>query len=458
MQGLKEAADFLKKKDDFTVVCHYDADGLTAGALIGTVLKRLGKKFAIHSTRALDTQRLRGIREKGNTFVFVDLGSGQTRLLEKELGDKEYCIIDHHKPDAVTERPHFNPHLFGADGSSELSGAGAAYFVGREVSKKNTDLSKIAIIGAVGDMQDTGGALTGLNREILKDGEECGEVAMKKDLRLFGRNSRPLTQFLSYCAEPFFPGLTANEEACREFMHSLDIPLKKAETWLYYVDLSENEKKTFVSGLYVYGKQHNIPEESLRDLVGEVYEFPREPERTELRDAKEFATMLNACGRNDQPDIGIQVCMGDRGEYLDKARTLLQRHRKVLRDGISWAQQTGAQELENIYVLDAGREIKDTLIGVIAGMLYGAQVIRNDKPIIALAVDDEGMDKASGRGTWTLVRRGLDLGAAMREAAKAAEGEGGGHTIAAGARVAPGKKKLFIEKIDEIIGGQLKKK
>jgi RecJ-like exonuclease len=76
---------------------------------------------------------------------------------------------------------------------------------------------------------------------------------------------------------------------------------------------------------------------------------------------------------------------------------------------------------------------------------------------VALALDDEGMLKASGRATAALVRQGVNLGAAMREAAAAVGGEGGGHNIAAGARMPPERKKAFIEAVNDVIGKQIRK-
>jgi RecJ-like exonuclease len=457
--GLKEVCGFIREKDDFTVVGHYDADGLTASGIAGLFLKRLGKKFSIHNTKYPEKGKMKEIKEWGDNFIFVDLGSGQLHVLEEELSDKEFCIIDHHKPHNETARPQFNPHLSGIDGVNSVSGAGMAYLVARELSKKNMDLAKLAIVGAIGDMQDVdSGRLIGLNKEILKDGEDCGEVRARKDLTLFGRHSRPLTQFLSYSADPFLPGLTANEDNCRDFLHSLGIPLKAGERWNYYIDLDEDQKKRLVSGLYVYGKQHGVPEDSLKRLVGDVYEFPKEPERTELRDAKEFSTLLNACGRHDKTEIGVKVCMGDRDKAYNEAKALLQLHRKMLRDGIEWAQENVIDEYKNMYVIDAGDKIKDTLIGVIAGMLYGTNVIRNDKPVIAVTVNDEGELKISGRATMHLVRNGLDLGDAMKVVAERLGGEGGGHNVAAGARVSPKQKKEFLESLDKAIGEQMKKR
>jgi single-stranded-DNA-specific exonuclease len=455
MRGLKEACAFIRGKDGFVLVGHHDADGLTATGIIGLLFDRLGKQYKTHNTKQLDRQRIADIAKLGERFVFVDCGSGQIDVLAELLGG-EFCIIDHHKPHTAPRVPHFNPHLSGIDGSTEISGAGAAYLVAREIDQQNKDLSKLAIVGAVGDMQDSVGHLIGKNREILKDGMDAGEIIAKKDIRFFGRNSRPLTQFLSYSSDPFLPGLTANEENCVGFLEDLNIKLYK-ERWRYYVDLNDEEKKRLISALYVYGKRAGVPEYILRGLIGEVYEFPHEPERTVLRDAKEFATLLNACGRHGETEIGVKVCMGDRDKYLKKAETLLQKHRKMLRDGIEWAQKNGVTTMNNIYVLDGGDEIKDTLIGVIAGMLYGAQVIKHDKPVIALAIDDDGMLKASGRATLGLVRRGLDLGKGMREACVDVGGEGGGHNIAAGARLLPRYRQEFLDELDRIVGKQIKK-
>ena len=98
--------------------------------------------------------------------------------------------------------------------------------------------------------------------------------------------------------------------------------------------MSEDEKKRFISGLYVYGKDHNMSEATLKSLVGEVYELLDEKEGTELRDAREFATLLNACGRQGETGLGVKVCLGDRGLFYNEAKELLQTHRKELRNGI----------------------------------------------------------------------------------------------------------------------------
>jgi RecJ-like exonuclease len=87
-----------------------------------------------------------------------------------------------------------NPHLVDIDGSTNISGAGVAYLVGREINKKNKDLASCAITGAIGDRQDKGEdfKLIGINEKIVQDGIKTKTVEMIKDLRFFGRETRPI--------------------------------------------------------------------------------------------------------------------------------------------------------------------------------------------------------------------------------------------------------------------------
>jgi RecJ-like exonuclease len=55
------------------------------------------------------------------------------------------------------------------------------------------------------------------------------------------------------------------------------------------------------------------------------------------------------------------------------------------------------------------------------------------------------------------VQKGLDLGAAMKEAAGSVGGVGGGHDIASGGKIAQGKEDAFLTALDKVVGTQLKK-
>ncbi|MCX6803291.1 MAG: DHH family phosphoesterase, partial [Candidatus Diapherotrites archaeon] len=108
---------------------------------------------------------------------------------------------------------------------------------------------------------------------------------------------------------------------------------------------------------------------------------------------------------------------------------LMDEHRENLRRGIEFVQKHGIDEKKSFYFIDAGDSIDESIVGIIAGMLYGS-LIAETKPIIALARNTDGTIKASGRGTSELVRRGLNLGSAMKEISKVILGvEGGGHCL-----------------------------
>jgi RecJ-like exonuclease len=319
------------------------------------------------------------------------------------------------------------------------------------------DMANIAVVGAVGDMQDSRGALGSINRIILEDAVRQGTINIENDLRMFGRQSRSLTQMLAYSSEPIIPGLTGNQNACAQFIESLGIPLKDNGNWRSYVELTDDERKKLSTALYIKLLDSNTPEFIIQDMFGEVYTLVREEFKSELRDAKEFSTVLNACGRQDQPDMGVLVCLGDRGEHWLRARSLLEKHRRLLREGIEYLTEAGTEELPNLRFFDAGRTIKESIIGVVAGMAYGARIIPPDKPILAFAEDSEDPSylKVSARANWDLVRKGIHLGNAMNECSRLVGGEGGGHDIAAGARVPKDKRQDFLACVNKLFSEQV---
>jgi RecJ-like exonuclease len=458
LKKCRSIAEQLKAEPKLAVVGHYDADGLASTAILVKALRRAGVDTQFINTRQMDSDHIAEVNSLESPVVcFVDMGSGQIELLEKEI-KKKFYIVDHHPP--VKETPNqVNPFQHGIDGTREVSATGVAYFVAREMDAQNKDLSPIGIVGAVGDMQDLHGGLKGINREIVKDAEEIGLADAHKDLKLFGRQTRQLPKMLEYCSEPMLPGITGNYMSCCRFIQSQGIALNDpiGGEPRHYCDLSHEEKQKLTTALYMLLLDHRAPHLVTDMLIGEVYEFPKEKQKTELRDAKEFATVLNACGRHEEGQVGVEVCMGNRKDQWSKARALLEQHRKEIREGIVWVKDNGIKEMDHLYYFDASGVIRETLVGIIAGMSYGAMRVKTSKPIIAFGLTDEGELKISGRGNYTLVRKGLKLGDALNEAAKPLGGEGGGHDVAAGAKIPNGKQDEFLKNMDAAVARQLEK-
>lgn len=453
MQGIlkvaEKCADVIKKFDEILVVSHIDADGLTSAGIMKKALLRCDIEPEMKFLRQLDARSLEEMANTGrDAIIFTDLGSGSIDLITNY--DFEPIIVDHHQIKGETKY-HLNPHLFGIDGSFELCGAGSAYLLAQGLGE-NKDLADLAIVGAVGDLQHRKkGKLVSENRKILEIGCDLGVLNYKKDIKLFGRQTRPIYMLLQYSSDPYLPGLTGNEHACINFLQGLGISLKD-ETWRFWVDLSKEEKQLIVSNLIQYCLSKGMDERSIERLVGEVYTLPREEERTEIRDASEYSTLLNATARYDFAEVGLAVCMGDRNGALKEAKNLLVNHRRNLVNGLLFVKDNGVEKMEHLQYFYAGKQIRETIVGIIAGM--SLSTCNRSIPIIGIVDSDDGL-KISSRATQALVRRGLNLGFAISESAEHVGGVGGGHDIAAGATIPKDSLDEFLGQLNQRIGIQL---
>jgi len=456
----------LLEADEVLLASHIDADGLTSAAVAASALERAGLSFEVVFKKQLDDTEIASIAAcEYDTVLFTDFGSGQLDAIaaHERAGDFEPVIADHHQPaDAETEF-HLNPLLVGLDGASELSGAGAAYVLARALANEqsadaphgNRDLAALAVVGAVGDMQAIGGELVGANEGIVAEGVEAGVLREGTDLSLYGKQTRPLPKLFEYATEAQIPGISGDEAGSVRFLEGLDVDLKASGEWRTWADLTDDERQTVASALVKHAVQRGVPAKKINGLVGTTYELADEPEGTELRDASEFSTLLNATARYERADVGLGVCLGDREDALERARRLLANHRRNLSEGLEWVREQGVTREDDLQWFDAGEAIRETIVGIVAGMALGSNGVDADRPIIAFARKNDEETKVSARGTGMLVREGLDLSVVMGEAARSVGGDGGGHDVAAGATVPRGREEDFVAAADDIVGEQL---
>ncbi|MFC6719618.1 DHHA1 domain-containing protein [Natrialbaceae archaeon GCM10025810] len=458
-------ANRLLDADRVLLASHIDADGLTSAAIAASALERAGIPFEAVFEKQLDEAAIAGIAAADyETVLFTDFGSGQLDVIgrHEDAGDFTPVIADHHQPAETDTEYHLNPLLFGINGASELSGAGASYVLARalaslhpETDGDNRDLAALAVVGAVGDMQASGGELHGANANIVEEGVDAGVLETGTDLALYGKQTRPLPKLLEYASDVHIPGISNDEGGALRFLDGLDLELKRDGEWRCWSGLTSEEKRAVVSALIKRAVSRGVPPSKIDALVGTAYVLSEEPVGTELRDASEFSTLLNATARYERADVGLGVCLGDRGEALERARKLLRDHRRNLSSGIDLVTREGVTKEEHVQWFHAGDRIRETIVGIVAGMALGNSGIDRGRPIFAFAEKNEEEVKVSARGTHALVRRGLDLSVVMGEASRAVGGDGGGHDVAAGATVPAGREREFIEGADEIVGEQL---
>ncbi len=453
LKRIEKIAGIIKKSKEIHIVTHIDADGISAGSIAYQTLDRLGKKFSIEFIKELDKEILERLKNENHELVwFTDLGSGVAS--ENSIN---MIITDHHTCSENSNLPfHLNPHLFGLDGSFEISGAGLTYLVSKIIDKKNVDLSSLAIVGACGDLQDRKyKKLCGLNREVLNDGENFNIVKPKIDIRYFGRETRPIYKMLQYASDPVIPGLSGRESACIGFLQELGIKGQDGDNWRRWIDLSKDERRLIISNIARLFLTKGFGHKITKRIIGEVYILIQEEEGTEVHDAKEYATLLNSTARYGKHDVGLKVCLGDRDKWFKKARNLLIGHRHNLVEGIQFAKEEGIIKRQYLQFFHAGSGIRDTIIGIVANMLLNSEETSKDLPLIGFADKGEGEVKVSARGTEEMVEKGLNLSLAMKKAASALNGVGGGHNIAAGATIPKGKEEEFLEILEKEIKTQL---
>jgi len=412
-------------------------------------LDRLGINHDVHFT-SLD-----GIpsSELGDLTLFLDMGSGQIDYLLSDHSDKDIIILDHHQGE-YPKSPflEINPNQYGYSGSEEVSGSGLAYLLSLEIDRNNKDLSSIAIVGAVGDMQSSWGGLKGLNRDILLDSIEAGLVNAQEDLLLYGRSTRPIYKSLQYFSDPPIPGVTGSDSNAMAMLNSLGIPCYEGD-WRTVSDMTSDEKRKLATEI-IRKTIMAVPQEYVsyipQMIMGESYSLLKEEERSPLKDASEFATCLNACGKNGRPEVGYYVCKGNRGIYFDILLGLLRKHRQNIAKSINIVESRGVIVKEKFQYFD-GSGINDTIIGTVASLVLGNQDTDPFLPIVAFTPmpNDPNLYKISARCSKLLVLKGLNLGKEIKKSAESVGGKGGGHPPACGAYVPIEKLTEFLSIFEE---------
>lgn len=454
-----EAAEIIQNTDDIKVYTHIDCDGICSGAILSTILDRQNKE---HEIEFVNLDVLDDIELTHELTIFSDLGSGQKIDTLAKKGQK-IIILDHHPPlrdlDYKNDKDYtyleINPIHYGIDGSYYVCGGGLCYFLAKEFGY--TDLSWIGVLSAIGDMQNTKtGHFEGLNKIIEQDAIDGGYLELtKSDINIYGRNTRPLFVALSYFSDVKLP-ITNNTTETMALLEELDIDEKHNRKTLNELT---NEEKGRLFRKLVEMISKVVPGKYIKYIpqliIGDSYTFLNEDETSFLRDGSEFSTAMNACGRNHEEEIAMEVLKGDRIIALDQLESVSKTHRYNLATSIAKiaeGDETHIVEMENLQYFD-GDGIKPEIVGTIAGMILG--YCNWKKPVIGFTQTDSDGLKVSLRCSRLLSYDGIHFGNMIREIASQVGGSGGGHSMACGAYIPIEKKSEFLELFNDKLNGLL---
>ncbi|MFC1647855.1 DHHA1 domain-containing protein [Nanoarchaeota archaeon] len=436
----KVASDFKQVNKPVKLVSNLDADGISAAAVMVRALERLNITHSVRIIHQLREEEMSELAEEDYDFyVFTDLGSGALPLIEKYLKGRNALVLDHHHPNGDADNVwHVNPHLFGIDGSDEISAAGVAFFFAQALDKANEDMSHIALLGAIGDVQEHDG-FSGMNSEILNIAVKKGLVKVEKDLNLYGRESRPLHKLLEYSSDMKIPGVTGSESSVVQFLNSIGIDPQVEGQWRYLGDLSAEEKQRLIAGIVMKRVELENPE----DIFTKAYVI--NGEEGVFRSAKEFATLLNACGRLDKASIGIGACLG-KPDFKKKALQVQAEYKKEIVYAMNWFRDNDKTEYvqrgENYIIINAENQVRDTMIGTIISILSKAGNYPDGTFMLSMARKPNKVTKVSIR---VVGNPDVNLREIIDKLAAGVGGEAGGHQYAAGAIISTEKEQDFIE-------------
>ena len=464
-QALKAFCDkieyMVENEKEISIISHLDADGIASGSIISSALARLGAKCAVRTVSDMTLNVLEQMRSENHDFyIITDLGGGMANEFNQAL-DNRWAIIDHHKIPAQEisiddgNNQILNAWKYGIDGGKEISAGGMAYMVATTLDRKNKNLSPIAIVSALADRQDQGDkkSLFGLNSEIVKTAESLRLIRMDLDLMLTGRETRPIHEALAHTAFPYIEGLTWATESCYALIKNAGIKMSKNGRWRVLSEISKDEKDIILNAIseYVVNLSKSKEVNMIDNLIGYTYTLINEDQRSLLRDAREFSTMLNACGRIRKAGVGIGICMGDRNDLLNEGEKIVTKYRTTLRNYISSIFTEKWRMIDNgksVFINGEGLLAED-MVGAISSLLSGSPTL-GGRLVFVRTLTNDGFYKFSSRKSLGSTSKS-DLGLIMRYCSESVGGSGGGHSLAAGCRIPSTRLEEFLSAVRNAI-------
>lgn len=397
-------AEQLRRQEFVEVYGHHDADGIAASSILCHAMLRAGIRFRLRIRQEISLSDLGG----DAAYLLCDIGSAMEDL------PHDVMVIDHHLPRSEGEF-HVNPRLCGIDGDRELSAAGTAYYVARELGD-NRDLAGLVIPGIIGDGQQ----MAGKNLEIFNDGIANGIIVPDRGLTLPGRD---MTERWYSAMSPYLDGISGSEERITALLDQSWDPAQhenvlRLDTLLSRVVLDAAQKTTAASLLSLYGDTFHL-------------------QREVIEDAHALAAVIDACGKSGFGDIATTICLRS-SHYLDRAWEITRQHRGRVIEAVRSAQPVegfrGVYEITNPALAS---DVSDVL----------ARDIPHAFPVLVYAKsgDDCRISARCPPGTTA------DLGPLLRTLAGSCGGIGGGHLLRAGATIPCQKISQFAKGWQEAV-------
>jgi len=429
----KAVNNFIEKSKGriVRIISHHDTDGITSASIFAKALERLNIPFTVKIIKQLDEEIINSLN-KNDLIIFLDLGSSSLLNLGKL---NEIFVIDHHE--ITSEIPInitlINPHVFHEE---DISASGLTYLFVKKINEQNKDLANLAVIGMVGDMLDR--ELSKLNNHILQD----AEVLIKKGLLLYP-STRPIHKALEFSSSIFIPGVTGNSRGAIELLREAGIE-KNNKGYKSLIELNEDELSKLITAILLRRGSRDS-----RDIIGNIYLVKF---FNKLEDARELSAMINACSRLGYYDIALLLCLGNTNSRI-RAESIYADYKQHIVSALNYVSNMNKIEGKNYIIINAKKEIKDTIIGTISSILSMSSLYEEGTVIVGMAYCEDKI-KISARVAG---RNGRNVREILESVTSKIGGECGGHALAAGCLISKDKEKNFLDYLKKALDVELVK-
>ena len=184
-EDMRRVAGELRRygKKEVLVIHHDEADGICSASIMKRALERDAfnvKTLCLEKLFPRVVDRLHS--EKGNIFVYTDIGGGHVnKIAEANFGMNLTIILDHHHTERSKDSSAHNisPELYGISGESEASASTIAYLFARSMDERNVESAHLAVIGSA----EIPGPVSGLNLEPVQDAVKNNLAEVRKTER-----------------------------------------------------------------------------------------------------------------------------------------------------------------------------------------------------------------------------------------------------------------------------------
>jgi len=166
----------IKEKESIVVYADYDADGITAGAIMWETLWKLGARVMPYIPHRVDEgyglseKGIDAVREQYDPSLIITVDHGITAKAQVAYAQKlgiEVIVTDHHvKPEALPHCTIVHTTLLSGSGVSWFTATSLMKSLGKGDAVHEAELTALAAIGTIADILP----LVGINRSIVKSG------------------------------------------------------------------------------------------------------------------------------------------------------------------------------------------------------------------------------------------------------------------------------------------------